>query len=275
MRRRDAETLAPLTDSAGGGWPGLLEHNEAPFETFDDALQRLGAIPGETLLDALQRDPDVASGDPSWDPLRRDPDAWMRRYVDALFRAWRGLEPLWRQSTTLFEQEVERIEGALDRGVPTTQLVTDVRPSRTSLSEGELRLDLLAEPRALAVPARGIIFAPMIAGGAAILSTPGDTLVRLAYSLPESWRAFDNDAPPPASLEALLGRHRAALLRHLERPGGAGDVAAALGLRPSGATFHFRALEAAGLIVRERRGRNVTVRRTDRGHILVALYQQL
>jgi DNA-binding transcriptional ArsR family regulator len=275
MRRRDVDALAPLTDRRCTGWPALLAANAAPTETLDDALERVSATPGPALLEALETDPDVTAADAFWDPLRRDPDRWLRDYVGAIQRGWQGLEPLWRRSQALLEREVERIDGALDRGVSVAQLVAEVGP-RASLVDGELRLVTSLEPRKLSVSADGLIFAPMIASeGAGILSSPGDQLVRIAYPLPASWRAFDDQAPPPASLEALVGPHRSRLLRRLDNPGTAGELATALGLRPSGMTFHLRALEAAGLIVRERRGRHVIVRRTERGHVLLALYDRI
>jgi DNA-binding transcriptional ArsR family regulator len=45
-----------------------------------------------------------------------------------------------------------------------------------------------------------------------------------------------------------------------------------LGITPSALTFHLRALEAAGLIVRERDGRNVIVSRSSRGTHLLGLH---
>jgi DNA-binding MarR family transcriptional regulator len=75
-----------------------------------------------------------------------------------------------------------------------------------------------------------------------------------------------------ASLEALLGVPRAALLRALDRATTAGQLAARLHLAPSGLTHHLRILEPAGLVTRERRGQCVVVRRTRRGTTLLALY---
>lgn len=273
LRQRDAAALAPVTDPGCTGWPGLLEANEAPRETLDDALERVVATPGAELLQALHTDPDVTAADQSWDPLRRDPDRWLRDYVDAIYRGWRGIEPLWRRASTLLEREADRIEAATDRGVPATQLITEIS-SRASLAEGQLRIAMAVEPRRLSVSERGLILSPMIAGGdSGILSSPGDALTRIVYSVPGAWRAFDDQAPPPASLEALLGVQRSRLMRRLDRSHAAGELATALGLPPSGLTFHLRALEAAGLILRERRGRHVIVRRTERGNVLLALYE--
>jgi len=75
-----------------------------------------------------------------------------------------------------------------------------------------------------------------------------------------------------SSLEALLGMPRAALLRALDRPATAGELAARLSLAPSGITHHMQVLEPAGLVMRERRGQYVSVHRTPRGSRLVELF---
>jgi DNA-binding transcriptional ArsR family regulator len=93
-------------------------------------------------------------------------------------------------------------------------------------------------------------------------------------SLPSDWTAEpDPGAPVDATLEALLGRQRSTILRHLERPTTSGEIAEALWTVPGGATHHLRWLEAAGLVTRRRRGRYVLVERTPRGSALLALYE--
>ena len=77
----------------------------------------------------------------------------------------------------------------------------------------------------------------------------------------------------PASLEALLGIPRSALLRRLDQPQAAGEIARALGYTASAISFHLRGLEASGLVSRHRRGRSVIVHRTARGAQLLALYR--
>jgi DNA-binding MarR family transcriptional regulator len=76
----------------------------------------------------------------------------------------------------------------------------------------------------------------------------------------------------PASLDALLGRQRAQLLRTVGRPTSNSRLAERLHIVPSAVTHHVTALESAGLVIRHRKGRNVTVRRTPRGEALLALY---
>jgi len=70
-----------------------------------------------------------------------------------------------------------------------------------------------------------------------------------------------------------MGTPRAALLRALDRPARTGALARLLHTVPSGITHHVRVLERAGLVMRERTGRSVTVHRTTRGTRLLALYE--
>jgi DNA-binding transcriptional ArsR family regulator len=88
-------------------------------------------------------------------------------------------------------------------------------------------------------------------------------------------RGLATAEPPEAALESLLGAPRAAILRALVCPTSIGRLAETLRSVPSAATHHVGALEAAGLVTRDRSGRNVLVRRTERGEALLALYEEL
>jgi DNA-binding transcriptional ArsR family regulator len=76
-------------------------------------------------------------------------------------------------------------------------------------------------------------------------------------------------------LEGLVGPQRAAILRLLDTGATCGDLANALYMAPGGVTHHLRLLEAAGLVIRERVGRNVIVERTARGRAVLALYRRV
>jgi DNA-binding transcriptional ArsR family regulator len=76
-----------------------------------------------------------------------------------------------------------------------------------------------------------------------------------------------------ASLEALLGGPRARILRELDRPATNGRLAAALQTVPSAATHHVSALVSAGLVLRDRSGPGLVIRRTARGDALLSLYE--
>ena len=76
-----------------------------------------------------------------------------------------------------------------------------------------------------------------------------------------------------ATLEALVGPQRARVLRALDRPRTVGELARTLIAVPSAATHQVSALEAAGLVVRQRNGQHVIVHLTVRGARLVELYE--
>lgn len=274
LRPRDIAALAPLGGPQSTSYPSGLTNVDvrAEREPFEAPLERLTSTPGSELLDALDNPLDCAPTQ-AWDPVRRDPDRWLRRYVDAMHRAWRVLEPRWRRSVALLEREQERLDAAMDRGVSPTQFLKGITP-RSSVIDGTLRMaPAELRPRPLRVDALGVTVVPLLAGAKSGTQVcPRDVLEWIGYSLPEVWRVFDDQAPPPASLEALLGIQRSALLRRLDHPQPAGQIAQALGYTPSGVSFHLRALEAAGLIIRQQSGRNVIVQRTARGTQLLALY---
>lgn len=96
----------------------------------------------------------------------------------------------------------------------------------------------------------------------------------MSYRLKGLWRIFGDDDPPPSSLQALLGPQRATVLALLNSPMSIGAIADVLLAVPSAATHHVKALEAAGLVARKRRGRHVLVERTDRGTELLILYER-
>jgi DNA-binding transcriptional ArsR family regulator len=275
LRRRDAAAFAPLVDPESTGWPSILESVDvhATRETLDVALERVAATPGTALLAALEHEHDVTLT-PAWNAARRNPDRWLRGYVDALHRGWRRLEPLWRGSAGLLEREEEKVIAAMYRGVSPAQLAQALFP-RSPLVGSVLRLAPAGhQSRCLRVGERGVTVIPIVASAkAGTMSAPGDFLEWVAYPIPEVWRAFDDQAPPPASLHALLGAQRSALLGRLDDPQSAGQLAQLVGLTPSAVTFHLRALEAAGLIWRQRCGRNVVVHRTARGTQLLVLYE--
>jgi DNA-binding MarR family transcriptional regulator len=68
----------------------------------------------------------------------------------------------------------------------------------------------------------------------------------------------------------VLGAARARILLNLDRSS-AGALARRTGCSPATVTYHCNVLEAAGLLRRERRGKQVLVSRTPRGRELVAL----
>ncbi len=176
----------------------------------------------------------------------------------------------WAQAAELFEREVTRIGTAAARGAG-TDLLAAIHP-RARIRDGAW---MLPDPEleTLRIPERGLTLMPILGGSdsaGAGLHVDG-TLDWIAYPLSEAWD--DPQSAAAAPLEALLGHQRARLLRELESPRGIGALAEVLLAVPSAATHHVGALEAAGLVIRERDGRRVTVHRTARGSRLIGLYE--
>jgi DNA-binding transcriptional ArsR family regulator len=271
----DAAVLAPLADPKVTSYPSLLEPVDvhAARESFPAALERLSSVSSGALVDALE-DPRDVSPARGWELVTGAPDRWLEGYVDALHRCWPAIKPLWQRSLALLEREEDRVHAAMERGVAPTQALASVS-SRLTIVDDCLRIAPADDgSRRLRVDERGATVVPMIVSSqAGTLSAPGEFLDWVGYPLPDSWRAFDDNAPPRASLEALVGAQRAVLLRGLDQPQTAGRLARLLGCAPSVITHHLVALEAAGLVTRHRRGRHVDVDRTSRGSAVLALYE--
>jgi DNA-binding transcriptional ArsR family regulator len=275
LRGRDAAILAPLADPAVTTYPALLEpvDTRAAREPVAVALERVSAAGGGAVVDALDHARDVSPAR-GWELVKRAPERWLAGYVDALHRCWPAVEPLWHRSLALLEREEDRLHAAMERGVAPTQAFAGVS-SRLAVVGERLRIaPAEGESRRLRIDEHGATVVPMaVSSQAGTLSAPGEYLDWIGYPLPDGWRAFDDSAPPRASLQALLGVQRAALLRGLDRPQTAGRLAQLLDCAPSVITYHLRALEAAGLASRLRHGRHVMVQRSSRGRALLDLYE--
>lgn len=272
LRERDYAALAPLGDPRTGSWPDVLAGVRAPgVSTFEEGLDM---ILGFDLDEFAARVEETCRQDRrlhSWVPVRRDPESWRHAYVEALRRAWRGIEPLWERSQGLLHREVERVGAAVAVGAA-AQCINELHP-RGTIESGAWRPNMrFPRPRKWKL-AKEFVVAPLLVERASFLSDDdADSLIRLHYPLQDAWRAFEGEQPAPASLEGLLGAQRARILLHLEHPATPGELADVMVATPGAATYQLRALESAGLITRSREGRNVTVERTELGTSLLALY---
>lgn len=252
LRRRDRDALRPLADvhsaDGSGRWPTELVPLTRGL-TFDEQLDAVGLL--------------VAAA-----------DAWRDDYVDAMWRTWGVVEPIWRRAASLLDREIERVSVALAHGAGPELIVRLLRPSR--IQDGAL---LLPGHDARQRPARAgatILLQPLVAPASAAgwVCDACDTCQAIRYPAPAAWRVLADDGPPLAELSALIGPQRARLLRSLERPARAGQLADVLRGPPSMVTHHLSAMERAGLVTRMRDGRHVWVHRSARGSELVALYER-
>jgi DNA-binding transcriptional ArsR family regulator len=272
LRPSDVETLGPLVDPRTLAWPSCISPPTS-LTTMRDAFEHLAELDGDVLAAAIVEDSATdRRALEAWTPVLRAPQLWLRRYLQAMGRAWLGLEPMWQRSAGILERETERVAAATARRA-TAELLDALHPY-SSIADGQWRLLECAQPVEQRLRRGTLTVAPLLA--ASVCFTDDDdagSLLSLSYPVPGAWRALDDRAPPPASLEALVGARRAALLRALDAPVTAGALADRLWLVPSGVTHHVHALESAGLVARERQGSSVLVRRTARGTDLLALYE--
>jgi DNA-binding transcriptional ArsR family regulator len=262
LSERDLATLAPFVQSQPPELPSclcvLVHRTRAGFAPLEDDLARIASIPREQLVTQLP-----ANG--HWDQVARHPGRWLDRFVRAMRRACAGLEGPWRSAAGLLDRETERIGVASARGAE-RELIASMFPTRL--------VTIQAARPAGAEPGAGLGMVPRLTGTPAshVWMIDGE-VSHIAYAVPAAGRLLERPGPPPAELQALLGPQRARILRHLDAPVLAGQIADTLLAVPSAASHHLAILERAGLVRRERQGRHVLVHRTARGTQLLTLYE--
>ena len=268
---RDYETLTPLITAARVNVPdAILPFPAPPGQPLKDSFERIIAAE-----DSLIRDIDacVSSGRAGdWSEPARNPRRWLRGFVVALARAWNGFEPIWQTAQDSLARETERVTIAATCG--SHREVLDTLLPHARVIGGRWEIDGFADQDiGYAVPEHGLVLMPQVAGPfSSTVYHVGTTMSHVGYPLSSVQPDASRRPSSSASLEALLGIPRARILRELERPASNIGLAMALQIVPSTATHHVTALEAAGLVIRDRSGRHVMVRRTARGEALLALY---
>lgn len=268
LRGRDYETLAPFVRPGPMMTPDpLMGLAEAPGESFESAVERMLATPVEVLVEEFAVCGAI-QGPAIWADASRDPAGWLRRYVAALLRAWKGFGPIFNQARSALDREIERIgtATALDGQLELLDGLFD----DGAVVDGRWRVACHLQPGRAGFPDSGLTLVPLVAGErSSILARSDDVISSVSYPL----RLCSAPAAVTRALEGLLGVPRAQILRAAARPITIGRLAELLRTVPSAATHHVGALEAADLVDRIRSGRNVLVRRTARGEGLVDLYE--
>jgi DNA-binding transcriptional ArsR family regulator len=272
LRGQDYETLAPFGTRGRTLVPdALLGLAEPPGESFKDGVERMLATPIDGLAGEIATCR-TTTGNVAWRRAERDPERWLRRYVTSLLRAWKGFAPVWCQARGALQREAERVAmaAAADAQLELLgRLLVD-----GAVVDGSWRLSCNLHQGRARFPDGGLVLLPLVAGEPSSIITRTDDVVGLVGYPVRSVLELRPSELPEASLEALLGGPRAEILRRLASPTGIGRLAEALRSVPSAATHHVAALESAGLVERDRRGRQVFVRRTARGEALLQLYEE-
>ncbi|MBB4918269.1 helix-turn-helix domain-containing protein [Streptosporangium saharense] len=270
--RNAAEVLRPLFAPSFSVIPDCVSPTVSMSEADADShLERLADLSPETLLAELEAEfpPAVPA---QWRPVVERPGAWIQAYSHLMRVLWKEFRPVWRRADSLLKRERERIGAAA---------VTD----RLELVMGNLSPRFHFSGTTLGLPdqqakrfdlgGRRLSLVPIVSGnGASIFAFDDPRMVWIGYPLPALGVLWDDGGPDevsPDSLALTLGQARAAILRAAAASLTMSEVATLLRSTPAAATYHCAQLEAAGLLDRERHGRNVRIRATAKGEALVAL----
>ncbi|WP_328498613.1 winged helix-turn-helix domain-containing protein [Streptomyces sp. NBC_00414] len=190
---------------------------------------------------------------------------------DVVHAAWRQLEPLWVRADALLGKETERVGSAVvSRNLD--GVLTGLSP-RVSYADGTLALPPCGRER-FELGGRRLVLIPVVSGTApSLYSLDQDDVVWFSYPVPGVGRLGSPTARAPREdgLVQLLGPVRAGVLRSVQPPATVSELAGLLHVGASTITYHCEQLKAAGLLQRERYGREVRQRLTGRGAELVDL----
>jgi DNA-binding transcriptional ArsR family regulator len=236
--------------------------------TVEEQVQRLRDLSDDAVLEDLTNafGPDLPT---AWRAPADRPRRWLDSYATATLDAWSAVSPRWQRAQPLLDLEARRVGAAVVRG-GTDVLLNTLHP-RIRYERGEIWVPALSEAT-VDLNGRRLVLVPTIAGPMGrMVGFDLPDVVYLAYPVPGQTGLAENVATHGDPLTQVLGRTRADVLQAADRPISMGKLAAAVGCSPRMTTYHAGQLEAAGLIVRERRGQSVWVSRTARGHELIEL----
>jgi DNA-binding transcriptional ArsR family regulator len=223
--------------------------------------------------DKLLEDLDAAFGaapPPHWQGAMRRPRAWLDAYASAIDETWQSVEPLWARARPLLEQELARVGTAVVRGG--LDLVLD-RLHPASRFENQVLSIRDPEPARLSLGGRPLVLVPMLSGRQDLIcNLELPDVAWIGYPLPGMGRPAAVRNSAHAQLGTVLGTVRAQIVVVADRPMTMSEIAARICLAPSAVTYHCDRLAAAGLVARDRHGREIRVSRTNRGDELIALF---
>jgi hypothetical protein len=264
-----AQAVAPMFDRTQALLPDCL----APLGPDGSPVTEQLACIADVTPDALSEGVDMlAPGEPPvpWRSALRRPRHWLGSYVRVLAAAWHAYAPIWQQSSALRTRETERIGTAAVTGG--LDVLLSGLSNRVRFSDQTLYLSD-RHPYRVELGDRPVVLVPLVSGRAAsVFNLDEPARVWLGYPVPGLAKlGIRPVAAAPDTLTLLIGPIRAAILRALDRPSSMGRLAKHLDAGPSTATYHCIQLASAGLVVRQRAGREVRINRTPRGDALVDL----
>ena len=185
-----------------------------------------------------------------------------RRYFEI------AVAPIWPRLCAVVEGDIlHRGRTAAERGA--AALLENLHP-RLNWDGTDLRFGC-EKKRRWGLDGHPLFLMPAAFAGHMVYTMTESPTGRSLWYPPRSYgRLWDAAERPSASLAALLGPTRAAVLTLLTVPHTTGEVAAALHLAPATASHHLTTLRDAGLLVGRREGRRLRYFRTGLGESLGA-----
>lgn len=252
------------------GWlPGfLMPSNSSSPRTWSGERAAIAAQPTERVRSDLQ-------GSTSRGPLPEvvrvllvDPDVGVARILAALDAWWEiGIEPFWPQIASVLDADIQHRRHTLH-----------VRGPRMLFSSIDRRLrwdgtTLHLPSESGEIPTHstaGLTLIPSVFLDHRPMTSTDSPAPRLLFYPARNVAAlWSTVAPPPRTLERLLGATRAQLLSLLTTPHTTTTLAERTRLAPASVSFHLGILRDSGLTKSQRVGRNVVYEATPLGHQLV------
>ena len=192
-----------------------------------------------------------------------------RRAARALRIFWRAaVDDSWTTLRSMMEADIDRRARTLARK-GAGNLLNSLHPS-LRWRDGHLEILKPYDVRTQ-LTNTDVVLAPSALGWpnlAVQLIDPADSVI--CYPATEIGSQPVRDAAGDG-VGALVGSSRARLLSHLRDPCSTTELSARTGLSPATVSHHLSVLLRSGLLVRQRHGRKVLYRRTERGDSLVSL----
>jgi hypothetical protein len=229
-------------------------------------IARMRNAPDELLLNELRR----IYGDAlprAWRPAADRPRTWFNSLALGTAHAHAAIAAIWDAASPAIDYEIQRVGTALVRGGHDV-LLNSLHP-RLHFRDGLLTFDARCGS-VTALHRRPLVLVPLVGPPNYVWANfeQQAELAYVGYPVP-GLSASPLNGRNSDALALLIGPLRAQALRQLSHPMTAGALASALNCAATTAAYHYKQLESAQLIVRERRGQSVWISRTPRGHELI------
>ncbi len=267
VARLDLDLLDVAAPAHGHGPDFLWPSPGTARTTIEEDLDEVRATDPQTVAvelaeHARRLDPQTVPAD-LYRALVKDPARTRDRLVEQQRLAWQTLvAPLWDRILSLYETDIaHRARQLADAGLEV--LLANLHP-RAGWDGDALRLTGLP-PRTVDLRGRGLILVPTAFGWPNLGIGPTDDTATvspaLAYPMLGVGRLWESTARP-AALARLLGPTRASVLAETITPTSTTNLARRLRMAPATISEHLTVLRDAGLVVAQRRGRELRYQQT-------------